>query len=157
MKRLYILRHADAEYVAESDAARALTPTGIAQCEVVARFCVRKGIQPSLILTSPFRRTRETARIVATGLEPTEIIEAAFLRSGMDPFTGMERLAEYTRFDDLMIVGHQPDLGELAAVLLGFPHALDLHKASLTLLHLRQFAPGAATLGFSTPVKLMLE
>ena len=56
-----------------------------------------------------------------------------------------------------MLVGHEPDFSQFAAFLLGLPtnQAINIRKASLTLLELDVFRAGAALLQFSIPCKLM--
>ncbi|MEA3187998.1 MAG: phosphohistidine phosphatase [Chthoniobacter sp.] len=153
---LYLLRHADAAPQAPSDAARELTSRGIEQAQRVGKFCAKNEILPQIIVTSPFRRAEQTARFVghALGVEP---VIAPFLASGMEPEVARGELAVYTSHNALMLVGHEPDFSRLAAELLGLPDNahLRLRKASLTLLNVPDLAPGAATLEFSLPVKLM--
>jgi broad specificity phosphatase PhoE len=54
----------------------ALTPLGERQADRAARIVLATGEEPTVLLTSPLRRTRETARAlsVRTGLEP-EIVD----------------------------------------------------------------------------------
>jgi len=56
-----------------------------------------------------------------------------------------------------MLVGHEPDLGHLAAKLLGSNKndVVKIRKASLTLFETESAQPGSAVLQFSIPVKLM--
>ena len=62
--KLYVLRHADAESIRTTDAARELTDIGLEQARTVGRFCVNAGFRLSIILTSPYRRAMQTAEIV---------------------------------------------------------------------------------------------
>jgi phosphohistidine phosphatase len=153
---IYLLRHADAETPAATDDARALSEKGLTQARKVAKFCETHDLQPSLILTSPLRRTHETAQIVCTALR-SEMLIASWLASGMHPHTALEELRGYRDRDSLMLVGHEPDFSQLAAFLLGLPtnNAIHIRKASLTLLELDVFRAGAASLLFSLPCKLM--
>ena len=156
--QLYLLRHADAVAVSTSDAARELTPKGIEQAGTVGRFCIRKQVRPVLILTSPYRRTVQTAEIVAEALKlaggPQE---EEFLASGMEPETALTELQAFGWAQSLLVVGHQPDLGLLAASLLGLPDAsgLPVSKAMLICLRVERLAPYAASLEFAVPVAMM--
>ena len=154
--RLLLLRHADAESSAPSDDLRPLSEKGRSQAGRVGRFCAARSICPELILVSPFLRADETARIVAKELE-RECVLAAFLASGMTPAAALEGLRAYLKFDCLMLVGHEPDFGQLAATLLGLPDpgALHIRKASLTCLDVDSLRPGGARLDFLVPAKLM--
>lgn len=153
---LYLLRHADAETPAPTDDARPLSEKGQLQARKVAKFCETHDLQPSLILTSPLRRTHETAQIVCTALR-AEMLIASWLASGMHPHTALEELRGHRDQDSLMLVGHEPDFSQFAAFLLGLPtnNAIHIRKASLTLLELDVFRAGAASLLFSLPCKLM--
>lgn len=154
--RLYLLRHADAEDVITTDAERRLTDLGRAQAERVGRFCQRHAIRPDHLLTSPFRRAVETVDAVARALETTWSIEP-FLASGMDPETALTELHAYARAGSVLLVGHQPDLGQLAAVLLGLAHDgnFPVATASLSALEARPLVPGGGALRFCLPPELM--
>lgn len=154
--KLYVLRHADAENHAATDAARELTSRGLEQARTVGAFCRRGLLQPDLVLTSPYRRAVRTAESVGAALVLTPLT-VPFLASGMHVETALAELRAYQRFDSVLIVGHQPDLGDLIAALLGLPDAgnFPVCKASLTGLELGRLAPGQAALQFSLPVELM--
>jgi len=155
---LYLLRHAEAEVLAASDAARRLTPKGDAQAARVGKFCRRQGIEPSVVLTSPVTRARQTAEIVTGNLAGAELVEVAWAACGMDPWRAMDELQAYAKFPAVMLVGHQPDLGGLAAALLGAGdvRVLRVRKALLMGLDVsRGLSTGAGVLQFFMPVKLM--
>lgn len=153
---LYLLRHAEAVNRAPSDAERELTALGIEQAQTVGAFCKRRGIKPNLILASPFRRALQTANLTAAALGLTTQ-PAPFLASGMDAENALMELSAYKQFASVMLVGHQPDLGNLATKLLGLPDAgsLPLGKASLVCLEVTRLASGGAGLCFLVPVRLM--
>ena len=65
---LYLLRHADANTVADTDDARPLSEKGVAQVKKIGRFCQAHGIEVSLVLSSPIRRAHETAVLFAKQL-----------------------------------------------------------------------------------------
>jgi len=155
MEQLLLLRHADAESIAASDRLRVLTSKGREQARRVGRFCGKHGICPDLILSSPYARADETARIVAEALD-REVIAAPFLAPGMSPETAWEELKAYTGFASVMLVGHEPDTGSLAAALLAMhtPGALHVRKATLIGLDLARLGEGGATLDFFLPAKL---
>jgi phosphohistidine phosphatase len=130
---LYLLRHAEAESVAAGDFERVLTPKGREQAARAGRFCRQNHLRPEVLLSSPVTRARQTADIVAKGLGQTEVIEAPWAACGMSPSTAMDELKAFRRFESVMVVGHQPDLGELAGALLGLagPGALHVRKGLL--------------------------
>lgn len=155
---LYLLRHAEAEALAESDRLRQLTSKGEQQAAKVGKFCIKHGIGPSIILTSPVVRARQTADRVAGSLTGAELIEVPWAACGMDAFIAMEELAAYRHFPAVMLVGHQPDLGSLAAVLLGMEKVQNLRVRKALLASIDTaggLKAGAGTLQFFLPVRLM--
>jgi phosphohistidine phosphatase len=153
---LYLLRHANADTVAERDDDRALSEKGEEQARNVARFCDERGLKPEVILTSPLRRTQQTAAPVGKKLG-ADILIAPWLASGMMPESATAELGAYLQFESVMIVGHEPDFSLLIAHLLGLPdHArFIVRKASLTLLEFRSARAGGAFFHFSLPHRLM--
>lgn len=158
MFTLLVLRHADAVPQAESDYARALTEKGNAQAKTVGKFLAAQKIVPTLVLHSPFLRAVQTAEIVGSvlGVKP---VRETFLGCGMQPETAMAYLRPFVRRDEpILLVGHEPDLGNLMGVLIGgdaAPARLDVKKASLWSLGVEQMRPGGAWLQFSLPPKMM--
>ena len=153
---LYLLRHADADTVAPSDDARFLSEKGLIQAKKVGRFCEAHELHLSLMLTSPIRRAHETAQIVAGQLR-TELVIAPWLACGMSPQTAIEELRAYRAQGSVMLVGHEPDFGTLAAHLLGLPSSgnLRIKKGSLTLLACEALARGTARLEWTLPTRMM--
>ncbi len=153
---LYILRHAEAEAVITSDRDRKLTPRGDKQAACIGQFCLEHELIPGVVLTSPVVRARETARNVVTVLKNVELFEVPWMACGMSPEVALHEIKTYLTFESVMIVGHEPDLSHLIAVLLGLDHAqaLAVSKASLTALELKKLAPGAGVLKFFIPCRL---
>jgi phosphohistidine phosphatase len=153
---LYLLRHADADTPAATDEDRWLSEKGEEQAQRVARFCKTHQILPSLVLTSPVRRARETAETVAGHLG-VEVLTVPWLACGMNPETALEEISAYRSQSPIMIVGHEPDFSLLVASLLGLPSNSHVHirKASLTRLDLPTLRAGTARLDFTIPCKLM--
>ena len=153
---IYLLRHAEAEAMAASDAARRLTAKGEAQAERAGKFCRRHGIRPGIILSSPVTRALQTAEIVAGCLEDVELTGVPWAACGMSPAEALDELGGYDKFSSVMLVGHQPDLGRLAAALLGVENAGALHVRK-SLLCAIEAVPGfrRGGLEFFIPVKLM--
>lgn len=153
---LYLLRHAEAEVLAASDHDRRLTPKGEDQAGRTGKFCRRHGIEPKLILSSPVARALQTAKVVAKDFDSAELIEVPWAACGMDPWKAADELEKYAKFSSVMLVGHQPDLGGLAALLLGLGDigALHVRKSLLCAIDVsRGFRHGV--LEFFVPVKLM--
>ena len=155
---LYLLRHAEAEPCGTADFSRRLTEKGIAQAERVGEFLLARNLKPDLILTSPFKRAKETARIIFEKLRgQSDLSEVSWLACGMDPGTAMEELTAYAKFDSIMIVGHEPDFSGLIATFLGMGSSgsVNVGKASLTAIDLSRFTSGGGVLRFFLPVKFL--
>jgi phosphohistidine phosphatase len=93
-----------------------------------------------LLLSSPLRRAWQTAELgVAAGLASAFGLEPS-LAPGHDP----RPLLEAGSWGRLGLVGHEPDLGDLAASLLGAPPGtISLRKAGAALIRL---GPAGASL-----------
>jgi phosphohistidine phosphatase len=120
MKRLYILRHAKAAMgePGQDDHARALTLRGVADAEAVARYLRKNGARPDRVLVSTSARTVQTADLV---LRELELPPRADYRDGLylaEPgkILGMLQAAP-AKAEAVMVVGHNPGLEELAALL----------------------------------------
>ena len=156
---LYLLRHAEAGPYQADDFSRRLTEKGIAQAGRVGEFLGRQGLSPDLILSSPVLRAKETAEIVSTKLAKLgkpELLLAPWLACSMTPEIALHELADYKRLESVMIVGHEPDFSGLVATLLGAPfgEAINISKASLTIIDLARLTPGGGVLKLLLPVKL---
>jgi phosphohistidine phosphatase len=153
---LFLLRHADAEDFASSDFDRALTAKGLEQSAKVGKFCSRNGLRPGLILSSPVVRAIQTAGIVGEALDMEPVVEPS-LACGMAPSTLLRVLAAHTRLDSVMVVGHEPDLGNAASNLIGLadPCSILVRKASLTAIDIPWLEAGGGQLHWSVPVRLM--
>lgn len=110
--RLVLVRHAEAES-GEPDDLRRLTPAGRAQAHQLGARLREDGIAPTAVLTSPLLRARETA--AALGLGTPEPHDA--LAPGATPEGVLAAVRE--RGDVVVVVGHQPDCGRIAAALGG--------------------------------------
>ena len=112
LMRLYIVRHAEAA-PGSPDELRALTREGHDQARALGRRLRDEGVRPDAILTSPLLRARETAKDLGLGeSEPHE---------GLAPGATAEdvRAAVAGRGETVVVVGHQPDCGQIAAALTG--------------------------------------
>jgi phosphohistidine phosphatase len=153
---LYILRHADADTIAPSDDERFLSEKGVTQSQRIARFCDAHDLKPDVILTSPLRRAHQTAKLIADVLH-TELKAVRWLSSGAQPSVILRELKENSNFHSAMLVGHEPDLSQFVAHLVGAPKSenIRVRKATLTHLVIQEFAPGGARLEFLVPARLV--
>jgi phosphohistidine phosphatase len=118
---LYLLRHGIAEDFAATgrDADRALTAEGKRKLRDLLKVAAQAGVQPSLILSSPYRRAKETAVIAAKALEyGDEIVESNGLIPNAHPQELWEEIRVHKSSAKLLVVSHEPLLSSATAVLL---------------------------------------
>jgi phosphohistidine phosphatase len=120
--KLYILRHGDAvehgdPRYKEND--RPLTPKGIQRTKLLAHALRQMEISFDAIFSSPLARARETAEIVARGLQLDKKLEGtdALLPSGgMDTLVGQIN-AKHPIPESVLLVGHEPYLSGFVSLL----------------------------------------
>lgn len=131
---LLLLRHGIAEERREDlpDGERSLTDRGRGRTRAVLERLVALGVGADRLLSSPLLRARQTAEIaVAAGFAPALQIAPA-LAPGGDAQALLPRGAAAGGGQRLALVGHEPDLSDLAARLIGAPTgSLALRKAGL--------------------------
>lgn len=121
---LFILRHAiafprDAKRWPD-DTERPLTMEGVKRARRAAAGLKRIATRPTLVLTSPLVRARDTAAIFAQAASWPRAEESDTLTPGAPPETVLELLRRRgTKADCIAVVGHQPHLGRLLALCLG--------------------------------------
>jgi phosphohistidine phosphatase len=111
---LILWRHAEAEDSAPSDLARQLTSRGRKQAQTVAKWLKPRLGADAVVLVSPASRTVQTVetltdqyrivRELAPGASAADVLDAAGWPEGIAP--------------TVVVVGHQPTLGRVAAFLL---------------------------------------
>ena len=118
MKILTIVRHAKSSWkdTSLSDRKRPLNTRGERDAPVMGRRIHEHGIRPSLIITSPAKRAWKTAKIIAREIHyPLEFLQRedglylASLNEILDTI-----VAQDNGFNNLMIVGHNPGLTDIA-------------------------------------------
>jgi len=113
---LYLVQHAEARSEAD-DPRRDLTEKGRMDIEAVAHHLKRLKVEVKQIFHSGKTRAQTTANILAEHMQPSAGISEAQGLAPMDaPEIWAERLAKTD--DNIMLVGHLPHLGRLAALLM---------------------------------------
>jgi phosphohistidine phosphatase len=85
-----------------------------------------------LVLTSPLVRARQTADILVAGLSPVPPLgECVELAPGHSPADVADALSQVGNRRVIALVGHEPDLGELAAWLIGAEQPLVFKKGAI--------------------------
>jgi phosphohistidine phosphatase len=123
---LILWRHAEAED-GINDLARELTPKGRKQAAKMADWLNERLPKECKVLTSPAVRAKQTASALG---RPFEIVPA------ISPGASREDVIETAGWpgdDDgfVLVAGHQPTLGEVAAWLLNSDGSLSIRKAGV--------------------------
>jgi phosphohistidine phosphatase len=132
---LYLVRHAIAAERGEDwpdDDKRPLTERGISRFKEVVQGLAAIDVAVDEIFTSPLVRAKQTADLLASGLSgkaTVKILDA--LAPGHSPASVLAQLSRTAKRRRIMLVGHEPDLGELAAHLVGSGRALPFKKGGV--------------------------
>jgi phosphohistidine phosphatase len=119
--QLVIIRHAiavDRETTDVPDEERPLTRKGIRRFRSAARGLARLVPRPDMLFTSPLLRARQTARIAARAWGGPDPVEAVALAGGAFEEVA-ETLSGFAAEAVVAIVGHEPQVSEILARLLG--------------------------------------
>ncbi len=147
---LYILRHGPAavrdatKYPDDSE--RPLTGDGRKRVRETAEGLKSLGVELDWIVSSPLVRAAETAKIVEESLD--QVVPLDFsdtLSPGGTPESLLAFLAKEPTRRRVMLVGHEPDLSEIAGRLMGTRRAnLALKKGGCCLIRFDEFPPSSA-------------
>lgn len=144
---LYLVRHAIAAERGPKypdDRQRPLTPAGAKKFGDSVPGLLEMGATIDFVLTSPLVRAHETAVLLANGLKPKPgTIEVEALAPGGRHTAIVEAIKTHAkRHRRLALVGHEPDLGELAARLLAARGNFEFKKGGVCLIEVDTATPG---------------
>jgi phosphohistidine phosphatase len=171
MKTLYLLRHAKSDWgnPGLDDHDRPLAARGERAAAVVGVHFAQQGFQPSLVLCSSARRTRETLDALLPHLpDPPELVveERIYLASGGQLLARLQEVDD--RQSGVLLIGHNPGIAELAQALPGCGERASLRRLAarfptaasavceFDLERWRNLAPGSGRLlSYATPKDLV--
>jgi phosphohistidine phosphatase len=132
---IYFIRHGLAEERGEAwpdDAKRPLTDEGMSRMRKAVRGLSRMGVSIDVVLTSPLVRTRQTAEIVAAGLDPRpSLVNLESLAPAGSYAAVLADLEKHARKNRIALVGHEPMIGEIAARVIGSRHPIEFKKGAV--------------------------
>ncbi len=132
---VYLIRHGIAAERGKDwpdDSKRPLTSEGLLSLRKEARALNKLDVSFDQIISSPLVRTRQTADVFSEELKgrPPIVFSDALAPAGT-PAAVMQELAKHARKGKLALVGHEPNLGELAAELIGARAPLEFKKGGI--------------------------
>jgi phosphohistidine phosphatase len=143
---LYLVRHGLAEERGEmwpDDSKRPLTEEGMSQMRKATRGLARLGVVLDVVLTSPLVRARQTADLLAAGLEPRpSVVNVESLTPDGTYAAVVTDLEKHARKNRIGLVGHEPAIGELAARLIGSRHPIAFKKGAVCRIDVDDIPPG---------------
>ena len=116
--RYYFVRHGIAEDLSSSDFARELTKRGRKRVAASAKVIRKLGMQPAVIYSSPRLRALQTAQIIAAALKRDVTVDDR-LNFGFDIEDVQSLARNGSPNDEIMFVGHNPDMSLLVNELTG--------------------------------------
>jgi phosphohistidine phosphatase len=133
--QIYLLRHGISEDArqGQADSDRALTDEGRDKLRRVLKRARSAELDPSVILSSPYRRALETAAVAADVLGyKGQIVRIKALTPEASPFDTWEEIRDRKGERSILLASHQPLMSSLVAFLLDSPSLMvDMKKAAL--------------------------
>ncbi len=114
--KTYLVRHGDS--IAEGlDNERPLSEKGKADIQNLAQFILPLKLQVSRILQSQKKRAQQTAKILLPSIQVKTNVET---RKELDPLAEVDEIMNEieSRDENILLVGHMPFMGKLAAKLI---------------------------------------
>lgn len=146
--RLYIVRHGDAERRAPTDAERPLTAAGRAQVRALWGTLNKEKVQVRRLVSSPYRRARETAETIADangGLPDVEISPLLVPEAAVEEV--LDWLDRQGDSEGLALISHMPLVGLLGGALLeGVGGRFPFSVGTVACLDMEAAVPAAARL-----------
>lgn len=132
---IYFLRHASAGKSllnAKKDAQRGLDEEGILQARYVGRLLAMMDVQVDQIVSSPLKRARQTASLVANELayeSALQLDDALRPEAEFEKFQSM--LARYRKYEAIIVVGHNPSLAEFLSKSISADAQIEFKKGAV--------------------------
>jgi len=138
--QLYLLRHGIAEDArpGQSDADRALTPEGIKRLREILKRARTAGVAPSVIMTSPYLRARQTAELAKEILGfKDELTPSSKLTPMASPLETWTEVRTLRKEPAVLLAGHEPHMSMFMSFLLGTPELrVDFKKGAMVRIEL---------------------
>ena len=156
--QIYLMQHGQAVPESENPE-QPLSREGVAQIQSSATAMKRLGIALDLIVCSPKKRSRQTAALIAEGVNYpySDIVESETVKPTASAIDAVSFLRQSHDCTTVLIAGHLPSLVNLASLLLGGDTSVRLRfeTGGLCRIDTTDLAPGEAELVFHLPAVQM--
>lgn len=129
MKRLYLLRHAQALSTGESDEKRHLSDNGKAQAQALHDIIRAENHMPDFIACSPAIRTRQTCDLAFPEFKDVEYPDSFFYITPGDLISYIQGVDD--DHESALIINHNPTIQQLAFSLCEHGDEAALHSVAL--------------------------
>jgi phosphohistidine phosphatase len=116
--QLIIMRHGQAIGHARTDEERALTEQGRHDAHAVGNWLIENDYSADVVLVSPYLRAQQTAEQVLNQLPKWQKEDVSWITPEDAPMAVIQQLAKRSE-SSIMLVSHQPLVGELLRLLIG--------------------------------------
>jgi phosphohistidine phosphatase len=157
---LYLIRHGIAAVRGDEypdDSKRPLTSEGINRLRKEAKALEALTIGFDQIVSSPLVRAKQTADVFAEIMKSRPpVVTADALSPAGTPAAVIQELGKHMRKGRIALVGHEPNMGELAAYLIGAKAPLLFKKGAVCRIDFAVFPPkGKGQLIWFVPPRLL--
>lgn len=132
---IYLLRHGIAEdgKPGMRDADRPLTDEGVKRLRTTMKRAREAGLAPTLILSSPYLRAVQTAKVAKEILDyEGKIVESRAFTPDASPQDAWDEVRNYSDESQVLVSSHEPLMSSLTAFLLNSPAlSVDFKKGAL--------------------------
>lgn len=129
MKRLYLLRHAQAQSTTTEDKLRPLSEKGREQAHALKTIMDQKSYVPNVIGCSPAERTKETLSLLFPEHHDTDYPEGFYYAMPGDLLTYIQNVSDDK--NALLIVNHNPAIHKFAFMMVGHGPEADIQSLSM--------------------------
>ena len=150
--KAYIFRHAMADFKGHAEDP-AVTEEGLAEAGRVVRLAKENlAFKPSVIVSSPLLRARQTAEMTqkVTGVKAVTVDESLY--GDRSPSEALALLSKLKTTDEVVIVSHMPLLSELLLGMIGGKAGIELPNGSIACVEFKgKAAKGKGKLAWLVP------
>jgi phosphohistidine phosphatase len=144
---LFVLRHGEAGKTipsGSSDSKRPLTVAGEKEIVIISKALGKMGVRLDVILTSPLKRARQTADIVAKEFKAqNKVRQMRELSPEGHKKALYQNLSSFKEGTSILLVGHSPYLSEMVSEIVSDDSSvrLDLKKGGIVRIRVTAAAP----------------